>query len=150
MTYKNKNSSHSSDNDSDKENQIDNILDATKTISLQSSSMLVPVNLEEYFEEYIAENYFRIHRLKHFQTQGNNFFLSLSLFIYNTYLSIKTKGWVHSTFHNPKVCHRPHCKSIKDKVTKVIEPDKLVGFRKCDFCQPPVMPPLKVRVQAPL
>ena len=70
-------------------------------------------------------------------------FVCFTLILYYT-------GWVYNPFNNPKVCHRPHCKVIKDKTTKPIESNKLTNFRKCESCQPPVISPMKVKLLAPL
>ena len=64
---------NSGDEDEDnKENSRDesNDIDITRVISLKTQHRLVTVNLEPYFDEYIADNFFKIHQFKSFQLQG--------------------------------------------------------------------------------
>ena len=141
----NDNTRSDGDDNDDKENQPDN--DQLDTISLKPQHKLLSIDIEPYLEEYLADNYFKIHQFKSFQKQGNK---KRCCFVYYNAHTINTlfaiKGWVYSPFNNPKVCHRPHCKVIKDKSTKPIEPAKLVEFKKCESCQPPLIPLMKVQV----
>ena len=67
------------DSDNDKENQSNN----NDTISLKPQHKLLSIDIEPYLEEYLADNYFKIHHFKSFQKQGNkNTLFTSSLILY--------------------------------------------------------------------
>lgn len=96
----NNNSNNGDEDDEDnKENSRDesNVdIDITRVVSLKTQHRLVTVNLEPYFDEYIADNYFKIHQFKSFQLQGmmlyllpfDHFFVVIYIYYINCRLGI--------------------------------------------------------------
>lgn len=39
---------------------------------------------------------------------------------------------------NSRICHRKHCRYITDTATQVM-PWKLKYYKKCAYCQPPIL-----------
>jgi len=93
----NDNTRSDGDDNDDKENQPDN--DQLDTISLKPQHKLLSIDIEPYLEEYLADNYFKIHQFKSFQKQGNKkrcCFVYYNAHTINTLLQLKAGCTAHS------------------------------------------------------
>jgi len=116
--------------------------------SLTKKLKVLDIDFEPYIEDYVLENYFKLHNLVGFQMKGNSllsFFPSLltfSLYMIDIsllilYIIYMNEGWVTSNSRG-MICHRPHCKHVITGNSINILPSNLKYYRKCFYCQPPI------------